>query len=116
MPQGLGRLGAKPVPRSHAHNKKRQAAQKAPKKGRKTIAARKPAVAELATTKAINKRNQALVAAKALSEHSRFFLSDLTKQGEREQAQQIQVRNKKQGKSKAKNRLEQQLEQLKKKK
>lgn len=51
------------------------------------------------TTKAINKRNEALVAAKAVSAGSKFFLSDISEKGKREKMKQIQERNKKQRKS-----------------
>ena len=68
------------------------------------------------TTKSINHRNETLVAAKAVSSGTRFFLSDMKQRGTQEMKKQIKERNKKQSKqtaSKLSNRLEQSLVKVK---
>jgi hypothetical protein len=65
--------------------------------------------ADLETTKTINKKNEVMVAAKAVSVGDRFFLSEMATKGKMEVKKQLKARNKRQGKVKLSNRLKDQL-------
>ena len=88
--------------------KKKQIRKQALSKGKKQFTAKRKSFlsnghhqAEQDTTRAINKRNESLVAAKALSSGtlpSQFFLKDLATKGTKEQAEQLKNRNKKEKK------------------
>jgi len=126
MAQGQGRLskggGGGGGGRGIAGRKEKRVARakkKAVAKGRKHAAARKSAVvnsasrrAEVETTKAINRRNESLIAAKAVSVGTKFFLGDIAEKGTKEVEKQVRDRNKKQEKSKATDRLKEQLRKL----
>lgn len=106
MAQGLGKMQRKQ--KSGGATKKKQARKQALSKGKKQFTAKRRAVlanghykADQATTKAINQRNESLVAAKALSSGalaSQFFLKDLADKGKKEQTDQLRQRNKKENK------------------
>ena len=51
-----------------------------------------------ATTKAINKKNEAAIAAKAVAVGTQFFLTDVAVKGEKEMKKQLRERDKKQNK------------------
>lgn len=67
-----------------------------------------------ATTKAINRKNELKVAAKAVGVGTKFFLKDIADQGKKEYDKQIRDRNKKQRGSKLSDRLRNQLQQIEK--
>lgn len=106
MAQGLGKLQKKA--KSGGAAKKKQVRKQTLSKGKKQFTAKRKSFlanghhkAEHGTTKAINKRNETLVAAKALSSGtlaSQFFLKDLATKGSKEQAEQMRKRNKKERK------------------
>jgi hypothetical protein len=56
-------------------------------------------VENISTTKAINRKNEMQVAAKAISVGTQFFMSDIKTKGQQEYRQQLQQRDKKQMKS-----------------
>jgi hypothetical protein len=56
---------------------------------------------EIATTKAINRKNEAGVAAKAVAVGTQFFLQDIASSGKTEMGKKLKERNKKQGKTTA---------------
>jgi hypothetical protein len=91
-------------------------ARKNPKIGRgiETKSSRHPNVkAEHEITKKINRKNEALVAAKAVSVGSRLFLSDIRDKGKNEVKNQARVRNKKESKAtKASDRIKVQLQKI----
>lgn len=117
MAQGSGKLGKSK--KSAGGQKKAVKSKKTLHKGRKQFSIKgkkKNSVAvraELDTTKAINKRNEALVAAKAVSVGTAFFLSDIKEAGQNEIKAQTKQRNKKENKaSKVSDRLKTQLKKL----
>jgi hypothetical protein len=64
------------------------------------------------TTRSINKKNEVLVAAKAVSVGTKFFLNDIQTKGKTEITKQLRQRSKKQVKTKLSNRLKDQLQKL----
>lgn len=111
MAQGLSKVNKK---QKSVGSQKRKVTRKAQSlsKGRKQFHAkgRKANVEELDTTKAINRKNEALIAAKAVSNGAKFFLTDVKEKGVQEMKKQIQTRDKKQSKStKISDRLKDQL-------
>lgn len=120
MAQGLGKLQRKQ--KSGGAAKKKQARKQALNKGKKQFVTKKKSVlanghyqTDQATTKAINQRNESLVAAKAISSGaltSQFFLKDLAEKGKKEQTEQLRKRSKKE--SKEVNQTERLKKQLKK--
>ena len=121
MAQGAGKLQRKQ--KSGGAAKKKQSRKQALSKGKKSFSVKKKSVlanghyqADQATTKAINQRNESLVAAKALSSGataSQFFLKDLAAKGKKEQTEQLRKRNKKESKeANQTERLKKQLEKL----
>jgi hypothetical protein len=64
------------------------------------------------TTRTINKKNEVLVAAKAVSVGTKFFLNDIQAKGKTEVSKQLRQRSKKQVKTKLSNRLKDQLQKL----
>jgi hypothetical protein len=101
MPQGFSKV-----------KKARKPATK--KKLTKKVRPNKPAPSKKSTettvTKSINKRIETVVAAKAISVGTNFFLSDVAQKGKKEHDAQIKERNKKQ---KKRDPAEKQLQQLK---
>lgn len=69
---------------------------------------------QIATTKAINRKNEAGVAAKAVAVGTQFFLTDIASTGKTEMNKKLKERNKRQGKttSGASERLKVQLRKL----
>eukprot|EP00591_Stephanopyxis_turris_P003191 CAMPEP_0195511616 /NCGR_PEP_ID=MMETSP0794_2-20130614/3880_1 /TAXON_ID=515487 /ORGANISM="Stephanopyxis turris, Strain CCMP 815" /LENGTH=116 /DNA_ID=CAMNT_0040639259 /DNA_START=160 /DNA_END=513 /DNA_ORIENTATION=+ len=70
---------------------------------------------ENATSKAINKKNEAIVSSKAIGNGSRFFLSDIKETGKKEMDKQNRSQSKRENKRNAKNmdnRLKAQIEKL----
>jgi hypothetical protein len=65
------------------------------------------------TTKAINRKNERLVAAKAVSVGTKFFMSDVAAKGENHVKKEAAQRNKRQLKSKTTSRIEKQIQELK---
>jgi Protein of unknown function (DUF2462) len=119
MAQGSGKLAKKQS--RGAGNKTSAVAVKRKKpvsKGRKYYAPKKKATmalgaqAERETSKTINKRNETIVAAKAVSVGINFFCSDLTAKGSRERQKQVKARDKKQQDTKLSDRLKNQLKKL----
>lgn len=107
MAQGIGKL-TKSKPAKGGKKVKQQ-----PKKGRRTVTPkRKHALntQQVETTKAINRKNEACIAAKAVASGTQFFLSDISKKGSDKLTRQIKERNKRQTKS---NHLQKQLSKLK---
>jgi len=71
------------------------------------------ALEDAATTKAINKKNEVAIAAKAVAVGTQFFMSDVASKGEKEMKKQLKERNKKQSKGGgAADRLKAQLRKL----
>mmetsp|Transcript_19897 Transcript_19897/g.25624 ORF Transcript_19897/g.25624 Transcript_19897/m.25624 type:complete len:120 (+) Transcript_19897:134-493(+) len=66
------------------------------------------------TTKAINRKNESLVAAKAVKTGTNFFLTDMTERGSKQMKKEISDRNKKQNKHKASKLTDRLQDQLKK--
>ena len=107
MAQGLGKKLQRKS-KSGGAAKKKQTRKVNIGKGKKQFTTKRRAVlanghykADCATTKAINQRNESLVAAKALSSGalaSQFFLKDLADKGKKEQSEQLRKRNKKERK------------------
>ena len=116
MAQGLAKLSK--AKKSGGSQKRKVQKKKTPAKGRKEYHAKKARSAasyrdEKETTKAINKKNEAIVAAKAVSVGTQFFLNDIAEKGTKEMKKQIKERNKKQGKTtKMSDRLQDQLRKL----
>eukprot|EP00567_Pseudictyota_dubia_P001553 CAMPEP_0197465338 /NCGR_PEP_ID=MMETSP1175-20131217/64489_1 /TAXON_ID=1003142 /ORGANISM="Triceratium dubium, Strain CCMP147" /LENGTH=120 /DNA_ID=CAMNT_0043001349 /DNA_START=2160 /DNA_END=2522 /DNA_ORIENTATION=- len=116
MAQGKGKFGA--AKKSAGSQKKKAVKQKKKtSKGWKTHAAKgrkaHVAKAEQATSEAINRKNEALVSARALSAGDKFFLSDIKDSGKKELAEQNEAKTKKENKStKVSDRLKDQLRKL----
>uniref|UniRef100_A0A7S1D0M4 Uncharacterized protein n=1 Tax=Cyclophora tenuis TaxID=216820 RepID=A0A7S1D0M4_CYCTE len=102
MAQGSGKL-AKAKKSGGAQKRKVVRGKKKPSKGRKYHApkGRKAASqsADLETTKAINRKNEALLSAKAVGDGTRFFLSDVKETGKKELNAQLKARSKKEDKA-----------------
>jgi hypothetical protein len=83
------------------------------KKGKRTFAPKKAAAVaqQTAVTKAIDRKNEAAIAAKAVSVGTQFFLTDIAGRGQQALSQQISQRNKKQKKT---NQLQRHVESLQK--
>ena len=64
-------------------------------KGRKAVSSRP----DMDTTKAINRKNEALISARAVGDGTRFFLSDVKEAGKKELKTQLQTRDKKEDKA-----------------
>lgn len=99
-------------------NKKKQQKQKQLGKGRKSFAAkgRKATQAKdaIETTKAINSKNETIVAARAVGSGSRFYLNDIKDAGKKEIGRQRTNLKKKETKSmRMSERLQLKLDQLK---
>lgn len=120
MAQGLGsgagrKLSKTKSAKSGGSQKRKRATKKAKgrkyhaPKGRKAIQQR----AELETTKAINRKNESLISARAVGNGTRFFLSDVKEAGQKELKAQVQARNKKQDKAtKVADRVKEQLRKM----
>lgn len=67
---------------------------------------------ETDTTKAINRKNESLIAAKAVRVGTKFFLGDISSKGKKEVEKQNRERLKKQNNSKTSDRLKAQLKKL----
>lgn len=109
MAQGHGKLSKAKATKGGKKNKQQ------PKKGRRSIAPkRKHAINAndgIHTTKAINRKNEASIAAKAVASGTQFFLTDISKSGKDKLSRKITERNKKQGSA---NHLQKQLDKLQK--
>ena len=115
MAQGLGKLGK--AKKSKGAQKRKTVKSKHLSKGRKSFSAKgskRIAVRdERETTKEINRKNESIIAAKAVSVGTRFFLSDVAERGTKEMKKQLKARNKKQEKAtKMSDRLKDQLNKL----
>jgi len=113
MAQGNRKLG-KPK-KSAGASKRKTVSKKKLGKGPKQFAAkgRKKQKQEEETTKAINRKNEALLSAKALGSGGTFFLSDIQEVGKKEINKQVKARNKKQANAqKLTDRLQEQLKKL----
>ena len=110
----------KQAPKSAGAAKRKVVRSKALSKGRKHKNARRShavqsAKPEVNVTKQINKKNEAIVAAKAVASGDRFFLKDIADSGTKEHKGQIKARDKKQDKStNFSGRLKDQIQQLQK--
>lgn len=120
MAQGSGKLNkAGGGKSSHKRGKAAVAAKKKKvSKGRRHHRPRRThAVASLRAesdiAKAINRKNEAIISAKAVGEGTRFFLGDVTAAGSKELKAQMQTRNKKETKAeKMTDRVKEQLRKL----
>lgn len=116
MAQGGGKLKSKPSAKKAkpAHHQKKQLS-----KGRKTFTAKRGAAVACAkqethTSKAINKKNEQAVAARAVNAGNTFFSRDLKEAGKKELGKNKDKLKRKEGKmGKMKERLEEQLKKLK---
>lgn len=116
MAQGNLRMGAAKKSKGSQKRKTMNAKKKVPKgrknhvpKGYKGYLAKQQAE----TTKAINRKNEALTSAKAMGGGNTFFLSDIKDQGAKELAEQESARGKKEDKkTKLEDRLKDQLRKL----
>jgi hypothetical protein len=117
MAQGTGKLSAKKAAKSKGALK-HKAAKGVVNKGRLQKKSRRPDEAgriQQETTKAINRKNERIVAAKAVSVGTKFFLSDVAEKGSNHVKKQAAERNRRQLKSKTTmSRMEQQIQNLKK--
>lgn len=125
MAQGQGRLtkggGGGGRNKSKASQKRKVVRAKTATKGRKQPSNKSGRYcnssayrAQHETTKAINKKNESLIAAKAVGVGTKFFLADIADSGKQELTKQTQERDKKQQNksSRATNRLKEQLRKL----
>ena len=116
MAQGSAKLGK--AKKSAGAQRRKAKCAKAISKGRKqfNMKGRKQnnsAREELMTTKSINKKNESIVAAKAVSVGTKFFLNDISEKGSKEMNQQLKARSKKENKAtKVSDRLKAQLRKL----
>ena len=116
MAQGTKKLTK--AKKSGGSQKRQVVKAKALNKGRKSfgVKGRKNNLAaqtDRDTTKAINRKNEALVAAKAVSVGTQFFLHDIKETGAKEVKKQMNARNKKENKTtKVSDRLKLQLKKL----
>jgi hypothetical protein len=98
MVQGSAKLSKKT--KSAAAAKKKVSRTKTVTKGRKEFklksSTRTEKADEIATTKAINRKNEASAAAKAVSVGTQFFLTDIASTGKIEMNKKLKERNKKQ--------------------
>lgn len=109
----------KKAPRSAGSQKRKTVRNKTTKaKGRKQHNARRTQAVESArhqvsTSKSINRKNEAIVAAKAIASGAGFSLRDISERGSKEHKQQLKAREKKQDKStKLTGRLKDQIKKL----
>ena len=116
MAQGTAKLGK--ARKSGGSQKRKTVRAKALNKGRKSfnVKGRKnnfAAKEEKATSKAINRKNESIIAAKAVSVGTKFFLGEITESGTKEFNSQLKARNKKQDNAtKVSDRLKAQLKKL----
>eukprot|EP00522_Entomoneis_paludosa_P006330 CAMPEP_0172448540 /NCGR_PEP_ID=MMETSP1065-20121228/7544_1 /TAXON_ID=265537 /ORGANISM="Amphiprora paludosa, Strain CCMP125" /LENGTH=120 /DNA_ID=CAMNT_0013200081 /DNA_START=75 /DNA_END=437 /DNA_ORIENTATION=+ len=119
MAQGSAKLGK--AIKSKGAQKRKAVRKKTLNKGRKQFQAKGAKAAnlrhkiEVDATKEINKRNESVIAAKAVSSGTNFFLKTLSEKGSKEAKKQLSERNKKQEKqksSKQSGRLEDQLKKI----
>mmetsp|Transcript_5600 Transcript_5600/g.7969 ORF Transcript_5600/g.7969 Transcript_5600/m.7969 type:complete len:121 (-) Transcript_5600:256-618(-) len=115
MAQGGAKLGK--AKKSAGSQRRKQVVKKTVGKGRKAYKAkgRKGAVEreKNETSKAINRKNEALVCARAVGSGDRFFLKDIRETGKKEIDQQNKERYRKENKSaKVTDRLKDQLKKL----
>jgi chaperonin cofactor prefoldin len=116
MAQGGGKIKSKPMAKKAkpAHHQKKQLS-----KGRKAFTAKRSAAVSIAksesqTSKAINKKNEMAVAARAVNAGNTFFSKDVKEAGKKELGKNKDKLRKKEGKmGKMKERLEEQLKKLK---
>mmetsp|Transcript_19463 Transcript_19463/g.45288 ORF Transcript_19463/g.45288 Transcript_19463/m.45288 type:complete len:113 (-) Transcript_19463:884-1222(-) len=112
MAQGSGKLKRKQ--KTGAQQKKQKA--KKVGKGRKYHAPKKlsfSARSDLETTKSINKKNEALISARAVGDGTRFFLKDVKEMAKKEMKTSSKKDDNKKN-NKFTNRVEKQLNQIKK--
>jgi hypothetical protein len=113
MAQGSAKLAKKPKSACAAKKKvvRTKTVNKGPKERKhKNYAAKAD---DIATTKAINRKNEVGVAAKAVAVGTQFFLTDIATKGKTEMNKKVSERNKKQGKATgASDRLKVQLRKL----
>lgn len=113
MAQGGFKLKSTPAKKSKASQRQKQLS-----KGRKAYSAkgRKAALAkqEAATSKAINRKNEVTVAARAVGAGSRFFLKDIKEAGKKEIGKKrVELRKKESKSVKMSERLTEKLNKLK---
>eukprot|EP00980_Cylindrotheca_fusiformis_P001522 scaffold346_cov116-Cylindrotheca_fusiformis.AAC.36 len=94
MAQGNHKL-ARSKKSAGAQKKRGAKAVKIKRKGSSAIVDSK---AQIATTKAINRKNERIVAAKALNGGTAFYLKDIAERGKSEAKRQTAIRDKKQNK------------------
>lgn len=115
MAQGSGKLPKSK--KSTGSQKRKVVAKKKVSKGRKLYATKGQkgfaAKQGVETTKAINRKNEATVAARAIGAGDRFFLNDIKEVGKKELNQQTKERSKKERNAhKLTDRIKDQLRQL----
>jgi hypothetical protein len=117
MVQGAGKMGKGKKSKGGERHKGRASKKNVNAKGKRIINrkgnnATLHSTADLDTTRDINKKNEVLVAAKAVSVGTKFFLNDINSKGKTEINKQNRQRSKKQIKTKLSNRLKDQLQKL----
>ena len=118
MAQGAAKLAAKTKSAGAQKRKAVKGKRTGAKKGQRECRPRRfssTAQERAATTRAINRKNEASIAAKAVAVGTKFFLGDVASKGEREMQKQLRERSKKQSKrggGVASDRLKKQLRKL----
>jgi hypothetical protein len=114
MAQGNAKVGK--AKKSAGSQKRKVVRSKTVVKGPKQFSDKRPNLAARevkAATKAINRKNEALVAAAAVSVGSRFFLGDISEKGKKLVKKQLKDRSKKESRcTKVSDRLKVQLQRL----
>ena len=99
MAQGSGKLSKTTKSKSGGATKKKVVRTKTVTKGRKDFKTKNinaAVIDNVAATKAINRKNEIGVAAKAVSVGTKFFLQDVAQSGQQAHKKQLQIRDKKQ--------------------
>lgn len=98
MAQGSAKLASKK--KSAGALRRKVVRKKTVTKGKKQFQnKRSPNLDQMETTKAINRRNEKMIAAKAVSAGTQFFLTDISDKGEKEMKANLRARDKKQSKT-----------------
>mmetsp|Transcript_12526 Transcript_12526/g.13736 ORF Transcript_12526/g.13736 Transcript_12526/m.13736 type:complete len:123 (-) Transcript_12526:311-679(-) len=99
MAQGSGKLGGSGGKKKSAGSQRRKTVKIRKKKGKGSSKVESKDKGIVAATKQINRKNERIIAAKAASAHTKFYLKDLSEKGNNENQRQISTRNKRQGKA-----------------
>jgi hypothetical protein len=115
MAQGLGKALGKAKKKASGGAKKRKVVNAKKHSKRKGSAAIENNKGIIAATKAINRKNERIIAAKATNAGTRFCLTDISTKGKQESQRQTAIRDKKQSKNSTSvsDRLKDQIKKLK---